>query len=131
MECGRYICPKDMVPTPVGYKCPICAKPAPSQYILVKPKQAAGAAVLAILAAYGGGLLLIVMPIHFLFITAAWGALVGEAARRGSGGHRGPIIAGIAGVAVVAVGLLLGFWLLDIVLGVIGVMLVTGWGWGR
>ena len=27
-ECERPICPKDMVPTPVGYKCKICAKPA-------------------------------------------------------------------------------------------------------
>ena len=30
-ECGRYICPKDMVETPVGYKCRECARPAAGQ----------------------------------------------------------------------------------------------------
>ena len=30
-ECDRYICPRDMVATPVGYKCRECARPAAGQ----------------------------------------------------------------------------------------------------
>jgi len=67
-ECGRYICPKDMVETPVGYKCPICAKPAASQYRVVKPAQLIRAIIAGIAVGVGGALVLVF--VH-LFISGA------------------------------------------------------------
>jgi len=130
-ECGRYICQKDMVSTPVGYKCPECAKPARSEYVLVKPRQLAGAVALGLLSGIGGGLVIGLVGFGFFFVALAWGALVGEATRRGSGGHRGPVIATVAGGSVVAGGLLGGLGLITIVFGVVGVVATVGWGWGR
>jgi hypothetical protein len=109
-ECERYICPKDMVLTPVGYKCPVCAKPARSQYVVVKPGQllmaaAAGGAVGilggGLLALFGGGILGLVLGF-------VWGSATAEAARRASGGHREWSI-GIVAIAAVVLGMFGGF----------------------
>ena len=110
-ECERYICPKDMVSTPVGYKCPVCARPARSQLVVVKPKQfllaVAGAGAVGILgglllAFFGGG--------FFSFILGfAWGSATAESARRASGGHREWSI-GIVVIVAIGLGVLLG-WL--------------------
>ena len=91
-----------MVPTPVGYKCKICAKPARSQYVVVKP----GQLVRAIVAGrrcrhrrrhparrssrFGG-----------IFMGFIWGAATAEAARRASGGHREWAVGIVAIVAIV------------------------------
>ena len=109
-NCERYICPKEMVATPVGYKCPVCAKPARSQYVVVKPKQfllaVAAAAAVGILgglllAFFGGG--------FFSFILGfAWGGATAEAARRASGGHREWSI-GIVVVVAIGLGVFLGW----------------------
>ena len=131
VECGRYICPKDMVAAPVGYKCPICAKPERSQLVIMKPRQAAKAAGAAALAGIGGGLLLGFIGFGFLLIMAAWGAFVGEMTRRGSGGHRGPAVLGIAIGGVLAGALLGGLGLFGAIAGVVGVVFTLGWGWGR
>jgi len=131
VECGRPICPKDMVPGPVGYKCPVCAKPMRSEYVIVKPKQLAGAVGFGVLAGIGGGILLGFLPFTFFLLTAAWGAGVGEAVRRGSGGHRTPVVTAIAAVCVLIGALLGGLGLFGAVLGVVGVFFTLGWGWGR
>lgn len=101
-ECERPICPKDAVLTPVGYKCKECARPAVSQYTYVKPRQLALAAVWALGAGLLGGFVLGLIGFGFFFIDLMFGAAVGEAARRGSGGHRGAAIAVVAGVAALA-----------------------------
>ncbi|MBE0475626.1 MAG: hypothetical protein IBX62_00790 [Coriobacteriia bacterium] len=115
-ECERPICPKDMVSTPVGYKCRECARPARGQTALVKPHQLALAAAYALPAGLVGGLVLGLIGFGFFFIHLLFGMGVAEAARRGSGGHRSPSIAAVAGVAALAGSLLGGFgpigWLL-------------------
>jgi hypothetical protein len=100
-ECERPICPKDMVPTPVGYKCKICAKPARSQYVVVKPAQLLRAVLAG--GAAGIGLGIVLAYIHFggIFMGIIWGALTAEAARRASGGHREWAVGIVAVVAIV------------------------------
>lgn len=113
-ECERYICPKDMVSTPVGYKCRVCATPARSQYVVVKPGQALKAALAAGAVGVGGGVLLGMFAGGFfgIFLGFIWGSATAETARRASGGHREWSV-GIIAVAA-------------IVLGVLGAFLLTG-----
>ncbi|MBA4370639.1 MAG: hypothetical protein C0418_03555 [Coriobacteriaceae bacterium] len=128
-ECGRAICPKDMVPTPVGYKCPGCAKPAKGQLSYVKPRQLAIGAAAALAAAIVGGLVLGSIGLTFYLVTLLYGVLVAEAARRGSGGHRGPAIAAVAGAAAALGGFVGGFGLLGVVLGVMGAVAYSYQNW--
>lgn len=100
-ECARYICPRDMVETPVGHKCRECARPARSQLAYVKPRQWAGAVGAGVAAGVLGGLLLGQASFGFFFVMLLYGALVGEAVRRGSGGHRGGGVAAVAAACVV------------------------------
>ncbi len=132
-ECGRAICPKEMVLTPVGYKCPICARPKKSQYTYVKPKQLLAAAAISAVAGVGGAFLLsaVLMRGFFGFILAyGWGMLTAEAARRGSGGHRGKELTIVAGIALVVGGLIAGMPLLLIGVAVFGAASTLAWSWG-
>lgn len=116
-ECGKPICPKEMVLTPVGYKCPEDARPKTSQYRLVKPKQLARAVAVGLAVGTGGGLLLGTVAWGGIFLGIIWGSLTSEAVRRASGGHRGGTVG-----AVATVSLLLG-WLASSLTG--GVSLLT------
>ena len=130
-ECGRPICPKDMKLTPVGYKCPDCARPAKGQYRYVKPRQMLFGALAGFGAALVGAWLIALSGFGFFLIAVGWGMLVGEAVRRGSGGHRGPVVGSIGVVCVVVGGLIGGLDLLAIAMGVVGVISVLSWSWGR
>jgi len=103
-ECERYICPKDMVATPVGYKCKVCAKPARSQYTVVKPRQLVRAILVGGAVGVGGGIALSFAPFGGIFAGALWGLATAEAARRASGGHREWAV-GIVAVVAIALGL--------------------------
>ncbi|MBN2847700.1 MAG: hypothetical protein JXP72_04520 [Coriobacteriia bacterium] len=100
VECDRPICPKDFVPTPVGYKCPDCARPLPSARRTVKPRQL----VLATLAALGVGVvgMLVVGLLGYRswLLAIAVGLLTAEVTRRTSGGHRSTPVAVVAAVGV-------------------------------
>jgi hypothetical protein len=131
-ECGRAICPKEMVLTPVGYKCPICARPKKSQYTYVKPKQLLAAAAISAVVGVGGAFLLSVFMRggFFGFILAyGWGMLTAEAARRGSGGHRGKELTIVAGIALVVGGLITGLPILLIGVAVFGAASTLAWSW--
>lgn len=130
-ECERPICPKEMVLTPVGYKCPICARPKRSQYMYVKPRQLAGAAGMALLAGVGGAFLLSLTGMSFLLIAVGWGMLVGEAVRRGAGGHRGPLLSGVAVAGVLLGSLIGGLGMIEAIVGSVGAVGVLSWSWGR
>lgn len=107
-DCERFMCPKDMVETPVGYKCRECARPAKGQTAYVKPRQSVLAALAALVTAAILGFVLAFAGSHFFLVPLLYGVAVAEAARRGSGGHRGPVIAMIAGAAS-ALGSLIAF----------------------
>lgn len=101
VECDRYICNKDMVPTPVGYKCKECAKPLPSARRTVKPRQLALAVAAAAAVGIGGSFLLMLTGFGYFWLTGALlGLATGEAARRASGGHRHASIGTAAGASV-------------------------------
>lgn len=119
-----------MVATPVGYKCPDCARPARSQYIYVKPRQLAMATLYGLGAAIAGAFVLSLIWGFFL-ISIFYGMLVGEAVRRGAGGHRGPIMTAVGVGCVIVGGLLGGLGLVEIGLAALGVASTLGWGWGR
>ena len=118
-ECGRYICPKDMVETPVGYKCRICAKPAASQYRVVKPHQLLYAILAGGAVGIGGGLVLAFVRIFGFLGGLLWGVATAEAARRASGGHREWAVGIVAVVFIVLAGLLFGVGLLTIIVAVV------------
>ena len=118
-ECGRYICPKDMVDTPVGYKCPICAKPAASQYRVVKPGQLLRAILAGGAAGIGGGLVLAFVGLLGIFGGLLWGIATAEAARRASGGHREWSVGVVAVVAIVVAGFAFRLNFLTIIIAVV------------
>jgi hypothetical protein len=103
-ECERYICPKDMVETPVGYKCRECAAPVAGQHVVVKPNQLLRAIIVGGVVGIFGGIVMAYMSFGFIgfFLGFMWGTATAEATRRASGGHRQWTV-GI--VAVVAIGL--------------------------
>lgn len=109
-ECERPICPKDMVPTPVGYKCKICVKPARSQYVVVKPGQLVRAILVGGVVGIGLGIALAFVRFGGIFMGILWGVLTAEATRRASGGHREWSV-GIVAVVAILLGGTLG-WLL-------------------
>lgn len=99
-ECGKPICPKEMVLTPVGYKCPEHARPAKGQLAYVKPRQVVFASVASLVAGVGGAAILFAVGFGGLLGGIIWGMLTAEAVRRASGGHRGAVVAGIAAVGI-------------------------------
>lgn len=101
-ECDRPICPKDFVPTPVGYKCVQCARPLPGTRRALKPRQAALAIIAGAAVGIGGALALRTVGFTSLLPSGLLGLLTAEAARRGSGGHRGTAVGAIAGLSALA-----------------------------
>jgi hypothetical protein len=100
------MCPKDMVDSPVGYKCKECGRARITRGG-VKPEQLVRAATYGLIVALLSAVVIELVP--FLYLgTIVYGGLVGEAARRGSGGHRtwqfAAIAAACALVGVVVVG---------------------------
>lgn len=114
VECDRYICPKDFVSTPVGYKCKECARQLPSARRTVKPRQLALAVVASLLAGVGGAFIVALLGFVSWLLMILLGMMIGEAARRASGGLREVPIA-IAAAASAALGTLLaGFGLIEV-----------------
>ena len=106
-NCGDPICGRCAVPSPVGQKCPACAKQARSARALGKPRQYAKAAGVGLGAAVlGAGLLYVVIGIGFLTLIASLGMGygIGRVVRWGSEGNAARPFAIIAVVlAVLAV----------------------------
>jgi hypothetical protein len=91
-----------MVETPVGYKCRECARPAKSQYIVVKPKQLLRAALAGGAVGILGGVIAPFIPLFGIISGALWGYATAEAARRASGGHREWAVGAVAVASIVA-----------------------------
>jgi len=117
-ECGKPICPKEMVLTPVGYKCPEDARPKRSQYTFVKPRQLLRAGLVGLAVGALSGIALGFISWGGFFLGIIWGSLTSEAVRRGSGGHRGGTV---AVVATLSIGL---GWLVGNAIGYVGFITV-------
>ena len=120
-ECGKPICPKEMVLTPVGYKCPEHARPKRGQYTFVKPKQLALAIVAGIVVGIGGAFFVAAITGGFLgyFIGLIWGSVTSEAVRRASGGHRGGTVGTVAAVCIGIGALLSGMSLIVAIIAIV------------
>jgi len=102
-ECGKPICPKEMVLTPVGYKCPEHAKMKRGQYTFVKPRQLAFAIAAGVAVGIGGAFVVRAVTgggFFGYFLGLIWGSLTSEAVRRASGGHRGGTVGAVAAVCL-------------------------------
>jgi len=105
-NCDKPICPKDMVYTAVGIKCPDCARPVGRMKPRGKPRDYAMALLVGVAGALGGGIALgeLLRFVHFgaVILTVGFGWAIGEAssaAARRNGGLSYQLIVGTATVA--------------------------------
>lgn len=119
-QCGKPICPKEMVLTPVGYKCPDDARMKRAQYTFVKPHQFLRALAAAVGVGVLGGLVLGAIAFGGLWLGLIWGSVMAEAVRRASGGHRG-VEVGVAAAIGIGAGWVAGLftggiWLVTVII---------------
>jgi hypothetical protein len=110
LRCGRCetpICPKCLVPTPVGARCPTCAQ-VKRFALLVKPRELALSVLYGISAAAVGTLILFATPLAILGLLgqALLGFLTGEAVSIGANRKRAKELGPVALVC-----LFVGYWL--------------------
>lgn len=125
-SCGDPVCPRCAVPTPVGQKCPACAKQARTARARGKPRQLLKATLLGLGAAAGVALGLVVLALSIRFgvvIGAGFGGYgVARAVARGAERNPAPVfrvlafvlaLISVQGAALLlGVGILPGFWLI-------------------
>jgi hypothetical protein len=105
-KCGKPICPRCLVQTPVGARCRECArlyKLPTSRVSSVYYLRAAGTALgIAIVIGLVWGIIESYLPFYFfsLILAAGVGYVIGELVSRSVNRKRGPGLAAIAGVAV-------------------------------
>ncbi len=107
-RCGKYICPRCMVQTPVGARCRDCGRVQRSPVFDVSPRQyaiAAGAAVMVggVAGVAWGVLLDIFGGIFFLpwLLAMGVGYIIGEAVNASVNRKRGTGLAIVAAVGVI------------------------------
>lgn len=119
LECGRCatpICPRCLVHTPGGIRCPDCAQlRRPPMYELAPLDYAKAGVAASMLIGVLGFLGAVLLPVGgfrglflllALFVGSGAGALVAEVLSRVTKGKRGPVMQGIAvGTLVAALGL--------------------------
>jgi uncharacterized membrane protein len=114
LRCGRCdtpICPRCLVATPVGARCPDCARIKRFNF-LVKPKEFAKATAMGLAVAAVGSLILQFIPFIGLLGLAFIGFAVGEAVSVGANRKRARELGPLA-VACFLVGIALGPALTD------------------
>ena len=107
-KCGKPICPKCLVQTPVGARCPECARLYKLPTYRVSTRyylRATGAGLgMAIVAGIIWGTFGALLPFFFLnlFLGAGVGYATGEVVSLSVNRKRGTVLAIVAGLAVVA-----------------------------
>ena len=99
-SCGTPICPRCMVSTPVGMKCPDCGKVKNSVLFKVSPGRLLLAGITAVV---GGVVAALIGKIGFfvIFVSIPYGYFAGSMILRASGMKRGLKLEIIAGTAMV------------------------------
>ncbi len=99
-SCGTPICPKCMVVTPVGMKCPNCGKSKNSVLFTVSPGRFALSAIVALIA---GALATLIGGIGFFawFIAAPYGYFAGTTIMKAAGMKRGSKMEILTGAGIV------------------------------
>lgn len=125
-RCGKPICPRCGVRTPVGLRCPDCAGVRGLPTYRTTPDTLAKAAVAGIGVAVLIGAIWGYLPEWNFYLSLALGFGVAEAMARASKGKRGADLQ-VVGMAVVALGLVLGRIILAHRLGASWAE-INGWG---
>ena len=99
-SCGTPICPRCMVSTPVGMKCPDCGKVKNSVLFKVSPGRLVLAGITAMAAGFVAAL---IGHIGFfvLFVSIPYGYFAGSMILKASGMKRGPKLEIVAGALMV------------------------------
>jgi len=107
-SCGTPICPKCMVTTPVGMKCPDCGRSRNSVLYQVRPERLVLVGIVSLLA---GVVAAIIGKLGFLviFLAFPYGYFAGSVILRASGMKRGLKLEILAGTAMVLGALALKF----------------------
>ncbi|MCL6430808.1 MAG: hypothetical protein K6V36_08100 [Anaerolineae bacterium] len=101
-KCGRPICRRCGVPTPVGIRCRECAQLRRPPTYVVGPGHYLLAAVVALPVAFVAGLIMQRVGFFFaFFLGAAVGGLIAEVVCRATGGKRGRPLAGLVCACIV------------------------------
>ncbi len=100
-SCGTPICPKCMVVTPVGMKCPTCGLDRNSPLYKVPPHRLALACMVAALAGALAGVLGPITGFFVFFVSAPYGYFAGSMVLRASGMKRGVKLEVLTGVCMV------------------------------
>lgn len=103
-RCDTPICPRCAVQTPVGARCPDCARLQRLPTYQISPAQYLGATGLGLGVALVGGILWAVVPLggfFAFFIAAGMGWLLADVVGRAVNHKRGPGLQVLAGVLVV------------------------------
>jgi len=137
-KCGKPICPKDLVQTPVGARCPDCAKlyKLPTYQVSAKHYiRAVGTGLgMAIVCGVVWAVLGRLLPFFYLNLILAAGAgyAIGEVISLAVNRKRGKGLATIAGIAVVISYLVsiflpwgLRFWLFDLLALALGIFVAV------
>ena len=104
-RCGKYICPRCMIQTPVGARCPECARVTKLPTFDVRPSYYFRAVVAGVASAVVSGLLWgVVLSLHVPFLpwlsAIGVGYVVGEAISVAVNRKRGPGLGVVAGLSI-------------------------------
>ena len=98
--CGVLICPKCLVPTPVGSKCKACASQQSSPLFKPSVPQAVAGVAVGLVAGAFAGWAAEFGGFFILFFAVAYGGFVGGLIMRAAGRKRGRRMEIIAGVSM-------------------------------
>lgn len=88
-KCGRYICPKDAVRTPVGYRCRSCVKEQQDIFFTATPVDYVIAAVVSLALSAVAAAIIPVIGFFAIFAAPVAGGVIAEGVRLATGKRRG------------------------------------------
>lgn len=104
-RCGTPICPRCLVYTPVGARCPDCARVRRSPIYQVGARYFAQAVLAGLAVGVGGGLLLQALAraagLFAFLVYVIYGGVMAEAVSWAANRKRGPVLQWIAAMAIV------------------------------
>ncbi len=105
-KCGKYICVKDAVRTPVGYRCKDCVKEQQDVFYNATPVDYVLTAVIACPIAFIAALIVPRLSIFAIFVAPFVGIIIAEAIRLATSKRRGRYMWLVALVCLIGVTLI-------------------------
>jgi hypothetical protein len=95
-KCGKYICPKDAVRTPVGYRCKSCVKEQQDIFYNATPIDYVVAAVVAAVLSLIAAVIMPALGFFAIFAAPIAGGIISEGVRLANRKRRGRYIWAVA-----------------------------------